>query len=106
MPQPATWTADRLTVGRIVSTEQLPEPVSVCGGVAVPLGSGGDRRGCRLAAGVAPQVEQVVGAAQLPLCLARPEAAAQQPAGVLDLAGDWLDGLLPLGVAGLSRPRW
>ena len=53
---------------------------------------------------VAPQLEQVVGAAQqLPLRLARPKAATQEPPGpadLLELAEDRLHGLLPLGVAG------
>jgi hypothetical protein len=52
-----------------------------------------------------PQLEQIVGAAQqLPLRLAGTQPAALESsdaADVFDLAEDRLDGLLPLGVAGL-----
>ena len=106
MPQPATWTADRLTVGRVVRTGKWQAPVGGWDQVAAPLGSGSDRYGRQFAVGVAPQLEQVVGAAQQPpLRIARRQPAAQQPAGaadVLDLAEDRLDGLLALGVAGFA----
>jgi hypothetical protein len=56
MSQPAIGTGDRLTAGLVVRTKRMREPASGCGGVAVPLGSGGDRHRCR-AVGVAPQLE-------------------------------------------------
>jgi hypothetical protein len=106
MPQPATLTADRLMVGLVIRTGQVREPAGAWDEVAAFPGSGGDRCGFRLAAGVAPELEQVMGATQqLPLRVAGGQPTAQQPprpADVLDLAEHRLDGLLPLGVAGLA----
>jgi hypothetical protein len=68
--------------------------------------SGGGRGGCRSTAGVAPELEEVVGATQqLPLGVAGSQAAAGEPAGallLLELPEDRLHGLLALGVAGLA----
>jgi hypothetical protein len=105
VPQPATCSADRLGVGLGVRTGQIREAVGTWDEAAVPLGSGGGRRGCR-SAGVAPQLEQVVGAAQqFPLGVAGAPAATQEPPGALllfNLAEDRLDGLPPFGVARLA----
>jgi hypothetical protein len=106
MPQPASWTVDRSGVGLAVTAGHSRESV-IAASDGGRRGSGGDRRGCRLVAGVAPELEQVVGAAQqLPLRLAGGQAAAEEPAGVLvflELAEHRLDGLLALGVARLAR---
>jgi len=76
-------------------------PVTLRGGR-----SGGSRPGRWLGGGVAPQLEQVMGAAQqLPLRLAGTQAAAQEPPGTLvflDLPEHRLHGLAALGVAGLA----
>lgn len=47
MPQPATWTADRLPVGRVVWTEQVRDRACAGDEVAVSFDSGGDQHGSK-----------------------------------------------------------
>ena len=106
MPQPAAWTCDRAEAALGGVAGQWWELFgAVDGGDHRALGGG--QCGGWLAAGEAPELEQVVGAAQqLPLRLAGGQATAAEPAGALlflELAEDRLDGLLPFRVAGLAR---
>ena len=60
------------------------ESVGAFGGRGVRRPSGEGRCGCGVVAGVAPELEQVVGAAQqLPFGVAGGQPAAEEPAGAL-----------------------
>jgi hypothetical protein len=84
MPEPATLPVDGSGGGPTDIAGQPRKAVGAASRDGVNRSSGGDCCGSGLAVGMAPQLEQVVGAAQqLPLCLAGGQPPPKEPAGAL-----------------------